>query len=305
MSDISAEMPFEKRYDVVDGLKLAAIDIGEGDPIVFLHGNPTSSYLWRNVIPHLSGQGRVIVPDLVGQGDSDKLDPSLGADRYTFLTVYNTLCAHLETLGVSDSVTLVIHDWGSALGFHWAKEHASAVAGIAYMEGIVMPIDWADWPELGREIFQGFRSTVGEELVLERNLFIEAVLPSSIIRDLTEKEMDEYRRPFPEASDRQPMLNWPRQIPIEGEPPEMVELVSRYSEWLAQDTQIPKLFVDADPGSILVGRQREFCQGWHNQESVTVKGSHFIQEDSPHEIGEAVADWRARCVKSEALSATG
>ncbi|MEM1403495.1 MAG: haloalkane dehalogenase [Pseudomonadota bacterium] len=299
MSDISAEMPFEKRYDSVKDLTLAAVDVGAGDPIVLLHGNPTSSYLWRNVIPHLAGQGRVIVPDLVGQGDSDKLDAGLGAERYTFLRVYDYLCAHLEALGVTDSVTLVIHDWGSALGFHWAREHPSAVAGIAYMEGIVMPIDWVDWPERGREIFQGFRSTLGEELILERNLFIDAVLPSSVIRDLTEAEMAEYRRPFPLPQDRQPMLNWPRQIPIEGEPLDMVELVSRYSEWLAQDTKIPKLFVDADPGSILVGRQREFCKRWQNQESVTVKGSHFIQEDSPHEIGEAVADWRRRCVTHE------
>ncbi len=291
MSDISAAFPFEKRYVTVDGLRLAYVDEGEGDPIVLLHGNPTSAYLWRNVIPHLTGSGRVIVPDLVGQGDSDKLDPALGVERYNFKTVYEYLCQQLEQLDVRQRVTLVIHDWGSALGFHWAKEHADAVRGIAYMEGIVRPITWQEWPERGREIFQGFRSPVGEELVLERNLFIEAVLPSSVLRDLSEEEMNEYRRPFSSTDDRQPMLNWPRQIPIDGEPEAMVTLVDAYAQWLASDASPPKLFIDADPGTILVGAQREFCLSWPRQQTVQVAGLHFVQEDSPHEIGAAVADW--------------
>lgn len=294
MSDISPSMPFEKRYDKVDDLELACVDEGEGAPIILLHGNPTSSFLWRNIVPHLSSLGRVVVPDLVGQGDSAKLDPALGAERYSFAVVYDYLEKHLETLGVTDDVTLVIHDWGSALGFHWAQQHKSAVRGIAYMEGIVTPLDWSDWPELGREIFQGFRSPVGEELVLERNLFVEAVLPSSIIRDLSEEEMDEYRRPFATPDDRQPMLNWPRQIPIEGEPENMVKLVQDYADWLSQDESVPKLFVDADPGTILIGKQRDFCAAWPNQERVTVPGLHFLQEDSPHEIGEAIAEWLGR-----------
>lgn len=291
MSPVSARMPFEKKAVSVNGLRLAYVEEGEGDPIVLLHGNPTSSYLWRNVIPHLRGMGRVIAPDLVGQGDSDKLDPALGPHRYSFHTVYELLCAQLELLGVTQRVTLVVHDWGSALGFHWAHEHRAAVHGIAYMESIVMPLTWAGWPEKAQEIFQGFRSPVGEELVLDRNLFIEAVLPSAVLRDLSEAEMDEYRRPHRNPADRQPLLNWPRQIPIDGEPPEIVALVSQYGAWLASDDSPPKLFIDAEPGSILVGEQRDFCRSWPHQSQVTVKGLHFVQEDSPHDIGDAIANW--------------
>jgi haloalkane dehalogenase len=293
MQQLSAKFPYAKQFLEIDGLRLACVDVGEGNPIVLLHGNPTSSYLWRNVIPHLQGSGRVIVPDLVGQGDSGKLDPALGPDRYSFAVVYDLLCKQLAALGVTDNVTLVVHDWGSALGFHWASQHRDAVRGIAYMEAIVMPLEWSDWPEHGREIFQGFRAQVGEELILERNLFIEAVLPSSIIRDLGEEELAEYRRPFPTPADRQPLLNWPRQIPLGGEPAHMVTLVEDYAAWLAGEDSPPKLFVNADPGSILVGRPREFCRSWPNQTEVTVKGLHFVQEDSPHEIGHAVADWLA------------
>lgn len=291
MPKVSAEMPFEKKFVQVEDLSLAYVEEGEGDPIVLLHGNPTSSYLWRNVIPHLIKSGRVIVPDLVGQGDSDKLDPSLGPQRYNFTTVYELLRKQLHALGVSERVTLVIHDWGSALGFHWANQHREAVRGIAYMEGIVKPLQWSAWPEKAREIFQGFRSEIGEELVLERNLFIEAVLPSSIIRELTEDEMNEYRRPHQSRDDRQPLLNWPRQIPIDGEPPEVVEIVEAYGAWLASEDSPPKLFIDADPGSILVGEQRDFCLSWPHQKHVTVKGLHFVQEDSPQDIGDALVRW--------------
>jgi haloalkane dehalogenase len=294
MRDVSAEFPYDKHYLTVDGLRLACVDEGEGKPIVLLHGNPTSSYLWRNVIPRLTRSGRVIVPDLVGQGDSEKLDPALGPDRYSFAVTYELLRKQLLALGVTDDVTLVVHDWGSALGFYWAQQHREAVRGIAYMEAIVMPLQWSDWPEHGREIFQGFRSEVGEELILERNLFIETVLPSSTLRDLGDAEMAEYRRPFPNPDDRQPLLNWPRQIPLDGEPAHIAALVQGYSEWLASDTSPPKLFVNADPGSILVGRPREFCRSWPRQSEVTVKGLHFVQEDSPQEIGDAVADWLAQ-----------
>lgn len=294
MKDLSAQFPYDKKYVEVDGLRLACVDEGEGDPIVLLHGNPTSSYLWRNVIPRLTGSGRVVVPDLVGQGDSGKLDPALGPERYSFAVVYEFLRKHLLALGVTDKVTLVIHDWGSVLGFHWAEQHRGAVRGIAYMEAIVMPLQWSDWPEHGREIFQGFRSEVGEELILERNLFIETVLPSSTLRDLGDAEMAEYRRPFPNPEDRQPLLNWPRQIPLDGEPEPIASLVEGYAQWLAGDTSPPKLFVNADPGSILVGRPREFCRSWPQQSEVTVKGLHFVQEDSPQDIGDAVADWLAR-----------
>lgn len=273
------------------GKTIAYREMGAGDPIVLLHGNPTSSYLWRDVMPALEPLGRVIAPDLIGHGDSDKLPVSDGDDRYSFTTSYRYLDGLFQALGITEKVTLVIHDWGSALGFHWAQKHPDAVRGIAYMEAVVMPLPtWDDWPEKARGIFQGFRSPKGEDLILNRNLFIEAVLPSSIMRPLTEEEMATYRAPFADAPDRQVMLNWPREIPIAGEPPHMVALVQSYADWLAQST-IPKLFINADPGSILVGAQRDFCRTWPNQTEVTVKGLHFVQEDSGADIGRAVALW--------------
>ncbi len=288
---ISAEMPYAKQFANVDGKRIAYVEAGEGSPIVLLHGNPTSSYLWRNVVPHLEGRGRVIVPDLIGQGDSDKLPASDGPGRYSFLVAYHYLDGLLSAIGADRDVTLVIHDWGSALGFYWSQQHPDAVRGIAYMEGIVCPVSWDEWPEDARGIFQGFRSDKGEDLVLERNMFVDAVLPSAVMRGLGEEEMRHYRAPFTTPEDRQPTLNWPRQIPIDGEPQEMVDIVAGYGEWLSTTSELPKLFINADPGSILVGRQREFCRSWPNQQEVTVKGTHFIQEDSPDEIGRAVAGW--------------
>jgi haloalkane dehalogenase len=287
---ISAAMPYEKQYVEVDGKRLAYVEAGSGDPIVLLHGNPTSSYLWRNVIPHLEASGRVIAPDLIGQGDSDKLPASEGPERYSFAVVYRYLDALLQQLDANQNVTLVIHDWGSGLGFHWARNNPQAVRGIAYMEAIVKPVTWDDWPEGARGIFQGFRSDKGEDLVLNRNMFVEAVLPSSVLRGLGEEEMAHYKAPFSTPDDRQPTLNWPRQIPITGEPAHMVELVDDYGRFLA-GSDIPKLFVNAEPGSILVGQAREFCRSWPNQQEVTVPGSHFLQEDSPAEIGQAIAAW--------------
>jgi haloalkane dehalogenase len=288
---ISSAMPYEKQFQTVDGKRIAYVEAGEGDPIVLLHGNPTSSYLWRNVIPGLSHLGRCIAPDLIGQGDSEKLPAEDGPERYSFAAAYHYLDGLLQQLGCSDRVTLVIHDWGSALGFHWAMNHPGAVRGIAYMEGIVAPMAWEDWPEGARGIFQGFRSDKGEELVLERNMFVEAVLPSAILRELGDEEMAHYRAPFASPEDRRPTLNWPRQIPIDGEPPHMVELVEAYGRWLQTNDDLPKLFINAEPGSILTGKQRDFCRGWPNQTEVTVRGAHFVQEDSPGEIGRAVADW--------------
>jgi haloalkane dehalogenase len=288
---ISADMPYTKSFKTIKGKTIAYVDVGEGDPIVLLHGNPTSSYLWRNVIPHFEGMGRVIAPDLIGQGDSDKLPASEGPERYTFQVAYDYLVGLLEELDINENVTLVIHDWGSALGFHWAQMHADAVRGVAYMEGIVCPVTWDDWPESARGIFKGFRSEKGEDLVLQRNMFVEAVLPSSVIRDLSEEEMDHYRRAFLTPEDRQPTLNWPRQIPIDNEPAHMVKLVDSYGQWMLGNTSLPKLFINANPGSILTGKAREFCRSWPNQTEVTVAGLHFIQEDSPNEIGSAVAQW--------------
>jgi len=285
-------MSIVQHFAQVHGKRIAYLEAGTGDPIVLLHGNPTSSYLWRNVIPELEGCGRVIVPDLIGQGDSDKLPASEGPARYSFDVAFEYLDGLLRTIGADHNVTLVIHDWGSGLGFHWARLNPERVKGIAYMEAIVMPITWEDWPEGARGIFQGFRSAKGEDLVLQRNMFVEAVLPSSILRDLTEEEMNAYGAPFDTPEHRQPTLNWPRQIPIEGEPAHMVALVEAYGAFMAAST-IPKLFINADPGSILVGKQREFCRSWPNQTEVTVKGLHFVQEDSPAEIGQAVAAWHA------------
>ena len=277
------------------GKKMAYVEMGEGDPILFQHGNPTSSYLWRNIMTHLADQGRCIAVDLIGMGDSDKLDDA-GPDSYRYIEHRDYLFAAWEALGVSDRVTLVIHDWGSALGFDWAQQHAESVLGIAYMEAIVRPVTWDEWPEGARQVFQGFRSEAGEAMVLDKNIFVERVLPSSVLRELTDEEMNVYRRPFQEAGEsRRPTLTWPRQIPIEGEPDDVHDIVAGYSSWMAA-SESPKLFVNADPGSILVGAQREFCRTWMNQQEVTVAGLHFLQEDSPHEIGKAIAEWRKQII---------
>lgn len=287
---LSETMPYEKKFAAVKGKKIAYVEEGSGDPIVLLHGNPTSSFLWRNVIPELVESGRVIVPDLIGQGDSEKILASEGAGRYSLEVAYRYVDGLLESIGANENVTLVIHDWGSGIGFLWAMRHPDAVKGVAYMEGIVKPLSWSDWPQSAAGIFKGFRSDKGEDLILNRNMFIEGVLPSSVIRPLSNTEMDAYRAPHVETDDRQPLLNWPRQIPIEGEPADVVALVNEYGAFMAA-SDIPKLFINADPGSILVGAQREFCRSWPNQQEVTVKGLHFIQEDSPLEIGQAVANW--------------
>ena len=279
-----------KRWVEVDGVSMAYVEEGSGDPIVLLHGNPTSSYLWRNVIPHLSPLGRCIAPDLLGMGDSGRL-PDSGPGRYRFVEHRRHLDGLLDALGVDRAVTFVVHDWGSALGFDWANRHRDAVAGLAYMEAIVRPVTWAEWPDEARRVFQGFRSEAGESMVLERNVFVENVLPGSILRRLSDEEMAEYRRPYLEPGEgRRPTLSWPREIPIDGEPPDVTEIVRSYGEWLSA-SPVPRLFVNADPGAILRGAQRDFCRTWPNQAEVTVRGSHFVQEDSPDEIGQAVAGW--------------
>jgi len=286
---ISATEHPKKTIEVL-GQTMAYVEMGTGDPIVFQHGNPTSSYLWRNIMPKLADQGRCLAIDLIGMGDSDKLEDS-GPDRYTLAEHQRYFDAALTALGVTDKVTLVLHDWGTALGFDWARRHADAILGIAYMEGIVMPVEWDDWPQVARGIFQGFRSEAGEEMILNKNLFVESVLPGSVLRILSEEEMAVYRRPFSSPGEsRRPTLSWPRQIPIAGQPAAVVSTVESYSAWLAESA-LPKLFINADPGAILIGRQRQFCRGWANQSEVTVAGSHFLQEDSPHEIAQAIASW--------------
>jgi haloalkane dehalogenase len=284
----SVEHP-KKRVRVL-GHSLAYVELGAGAPIVFQHGNPTSSYLWRNVMPHLAPLGRCIALDLIGMGDSEKLAPS-GPDRYTFVEHRRFFEAALDALGVRDAVTLVLHDWGSALGFDWANRHPDAVSGIAYMEAIVRPLAWSEWPGAARRVFEGFRSPAGDDLILEKNAFVERVLPGSVLRKLGDAEMSVYRRPFLEPGEsRRPTLTWPRQIPLDGAPADVAKIVADYARFLSTSA-IAKLFVNADPGAILVGAQREFCRRFPNQTEVTVKGNHFLQEDSPDEIGQALAQW--------------
>jgi len=219
-----------KRYAEVLGHRMAYVDHGTGAPIVLLHGNPTSSYLWRSVMPELTGRGRCIAPDLIGMGDSDKLPPQ-DARRYTFTRHREFLDGWLDGLALADKLTLVIHDWGSALGFDWARRHPDRVRGIAYMEALVEPISgWEHWPEAARAIFQGLRSSAGEEMILEKNVFVERILPASMLRRLSAEEMDEYRRPFAApGEDRLPTLVWPRQIPIAGEPTDVHAICAEYA----------------------------------------------------------------------------
>lgn len=286
---ISANDPYERRHAAVLDTEIAYVDTGAGDPVVFLHGNPTSSYLWRNVVPEVEPHARCLAPDLVGMGDSGPAPDG----SYRFADHARYLDAWFDALLPTQSVTLVGHDWGSVLGFYWARRHPERVRGLAYMEAIVRPVSWEEWPEDARGIFRGMRSEKGEDLVLQRNVFVERILPSSVLRGLTEEEMDVYRRPYVTEESRRPTLAWPRELPIDGEPEEVVRIVDDYSGWL-KESDVPKLFVNAEPGSILTGAQREFCRSWKNQEEVTVRGAHFLQEDSPREIGEAVAAFVVR-----------
>ena len=286
-SSISPNDNYKRQQISVFDTHMSYIDVGQGDPIVFLHGNPTSSYLWRNVLPHVEGLGRCLAPDLLGMGQSGK---SPNGD-YRFMNHSKHLDEWLQNLEITSNLTLVIHDWGSALGFYRAHRFPAQIKGIVYMEAIVQALTWDMWPEKSRSIFQAMRSDAGEEIILNKNVFVDRILPGSILRELSQQEMDIYRKPYlEEGESRRPTLTWPREIPIEGTPPDVFQLVHSYSQWLANNS-IPKLFINAEPGAILTGQQRDFCRGWNNQEEVTVHGSHFIQEDSPNEIGMAIANW--------------
>ena len=283
-------MRLEKYTRRVFDLEMAYVEVGSGDPIVFLHGNPASSYLWRGVIPAVAKLGRCIAPDLIGMGDSAKLIGS-GPGAYRYVQHRRYLDELLRLLDVRGNVTFVGHDWGSVLAFDWAVRHPGSVRGLAYMEAIVTPLTWDDWPTAARRIFQAMRSDAGEEIVLDKNVFVERILPGSILRDVTPDEMDRYRRPFRRpGEDRRPMLTWPREIPIDGYPRDVHDIVEDCATRLAT-WDVPKLFINADPGSILVGRAREVCRSWPNQTEITVPGIHFVQEDSPGLIGAALADW--------------
>ena len=285
---ISVNDSHPRKRITAGGVDISYVDTGSGNPIVFLHGNPTSSYLWRNIIPHLEFSGRCLAPDLMGMGESG----SSPNGSYRFADHSALLDQWFEDMGLTSNVTLVIHDWGSALGFHWANQHPDAVNGLCYMEAIVAPIEsWDDFPNSSRDIFQGFRSSAGEEMVLEKNTFVERVLPGSILRTLTDEEMAEYRRPFAASGEgRRPTLTWPRQIPIEGKPADVTSIVAAYADWLS-GSDVKKLFINAEPGALLTGRQREICRRWPNQTEVTVAGSHFMQEDSPDDISAAIVSW--------------
>ena len=280
----------QKQFMDVNGKRMAYAEMGSGDPIVFQHGNPTSSYLWRNIMAPLAERGRCVAVDLIGMGDSEKLD-NPGPDSYRYVEHRDYLYAAWEQLGITENVTLVLHDWGSALGFEWAMRNSERVKGIVHMESIVRCMSWDEWPEAIRPLFEGFRSDAGETIVLEKNVFVERVLPGSVLRGLTDEEMNVYRRPFEAAGeDRRPTLTWPRQIPLDGEPADVCAVVDAYADWLSH-SEIPKLFINAEPGAILTGEQREFCRRFPNQTEVTVAGSHFIQEDSPAEIAAAIDAW--------------
>src|SRR5437868_1374128 len=284
---ISATFPYQKKYQEVLGQEMAYVEVGNGDPIVFLHGNPTSSYLWRNVIPYLEGSGRCIVPDLVGMGDSAKL-PNSGPGSYTFVEHRSFLDALLDLLGVKERVTFVVHDWGSA--FDWAYRHPDAVKGLAYMEAIVTVGNWSEMSERAREIFKALRSPAGEQMILEQNSFIEVNLPATIQRRLTEEEMFNYRRPFAEPGEgRRPTLTWPRQLPFDGEPADVTEIVTAYGEWLSSSS-IPKFFIRSDPGTMSPSALG-VCRAWPTQSEITVRGLHYPQEDSPDEVGQALVNW--------------
>jgi len=282
-----------KQFKHINHVRLAYVERGVGRPMVFLHGNPSSSFLWRNILGPLSAEYRCIAPDLVGMGDSDKL---LGDDpeRYSFFAQQRYLDGLLESLQLDEPVILVVHDWGSALGFDFARRYPARVRGIAYMEAITGVRAWEAMPAQARELFRALRSPAGEAMILEQNAFIERLLPLSILRALTPAEHDEYRRPFREPGEaRRPTLSWPRQLPIGGEPREICELVERYAAFMAE-SPMPKLFVNAEPGRLLTGELREACRRWPNQTEVTVSGLHYIQEDSPAEITSAIHDWARR-----------
>ena len=285
-TEISPEDPFPRKRLTIGETTMAYVDEGAGDPIVFLHGNPTSSYLWRNIIPYCTEIARCLAPDLIGMGQSG----SSPSGSYRFSDHAGWLEAWLDGMGLNENITFVVHDWGSALGFDWARRHPDSVKGIVYMEAIVRPVSWDEWPAAAARIFQGMRSEAGEGMVLENNVFVERVLPGSCIRDISDT-MDTYRLPYREAGEsRRPTLTWPREIPIDGEPPDVVEVVQAYADWLS-GSGVPKLLISAEPGAILNGAQLEFCRAWPNQREVAVAGIHFIQEDSPHEIGAAIRDW--------------
>ena len=287
---ISADDPHPRKTATVRGARMEYAVAGSGAPIWLLHGNPTYSYLWRNVIPHLAPHGQCVAPDLIGMGGSDKL-PDSGPDRYTYAEHRDYLFGLLDQLATDEKVVLVVHDWGGALGFDWARHNADKVRGIAMMEPLLLPYSWDGFPPPAVEAFKAMRSGSGEQMCLEENFFVEQVIPMAVIRDLGEAEMAAYRKPYPEPGEgRRPTLTWPRQIPIGGEPAAVAEILEANVAWLSS-SEVPKLMISGDPGMMVTGALAERARSLPNTKIVTVKGAHYVQEDSPDEIGRAIAQW--------------
>ena len=300
---ISAKPYASLKYQKILGKRLAYIDEGEGDAIVFQHGQPTSSYVWRNVMPHLEGLGRLVACDLIGMGASDKLDRSGGPDRYRLSRQREYLFALWDALDLGDRVVLVLDDWGATLGFDWANKHRDRVQGIVHMEPITVPMQWSDYPEQARPIFEALRSPAGEKMVLEENLFIDKILPMAVLRPFSDEELEHYRRPFRNrGEDRRPTLQWPRTLPIAGSPAETIAVMNEYTPWIS-GSDVPKLVISGEPGQVVRGRIRDVIRGWKNQIEVTVKGRKLLQEDSPGEMGAAIAEF-VRTIRHRSTVAT-
>jgi haloalkane dehalogenase len=285
--DPADHMP-RKRVPVLDS-EISYVDIGSGAPVVFLHGNPTSSYLWRNIIPYVAPFRRCLAPDLIGMGQSGKPQ----SHGYRFVDHVRYLDAWFDAVGLGGDLTLVGHDWGGALAFHRAYRHPDTVAALAYMETFVQPRRWDDMGAGGQDFFRRLRSPEGEPIIFDENAFVERVIPTATLRTLREDEMTVYRAPYLQREARLPTLVWPREQPIDGTPGDVVAIVTQYSDWLRQSSVL-KLFINAEPGALIMARAREFCRTWPNQREVTVRGIHFIQEDSPREIGAALRDFLQR-----------
>lgn len=281
-SNIGAADPHPRRRVKVLDTEIEYVDTGRGDPIVFLHGNPTYSYQWRNIIPYVSKLGRCLAPDLVGMGRSG-MSPTRS---YRFVDQARYLDAWFEALELTRNVILVLHDWGGAIGFYRTLRFPEQVQAVAYFEAIVQERHWADFPP--DSPFPALRSDKGEHMVLEENFFVEVMLPRGILRKLSREEMDAYRAPYQDRVRRLPTLVWPREVPIDGEPADVVAIVKDYGKFMAT-SPIPKLFILGEPGAIFVGKAREFPGTWRNQREIMVKGIHHLQEDSPAEIGSALA----------------
>ncbi len=288
--EISAAFPFESKFVDVHGAKMHYIDVGEGDPILFLHGNPTSSYLWRNIIPHLSSQGRCIAPDLIGMGKSDHPDlPYRYDDHYRYVSGF------ISALGIGSNLTLVIHDWGSALGFRWAHEHESGVKAIAFMEAMVRTMSLADLPGSLRVAFRMMRSPgIGWLMISVANIFVKKMLPDLTHAKMSPEALAYYAAAFPTVASRKAVRQWPAEVPLDGSPADNATVVEAYREWLTR-TEVPKLLFHGNAGVAIKDAEVAWCrENLSNLEVVDLgEGIHFLQETHPEKIGRALSKWYA------------